>query len=152
MPFQSLGQEDTLKEGMAAHSCVLAWRIPWTEESGGLQSMGWQRVGKDFADIAYKPMPSFRTVPSHLEKMSCCYSTYLSSTSYLDQSTQHVPTLSLSNQRTSCGLKWSSVAFTLGAIFPFPCPINKGFSALHQALLSKELLAQDVNSFGMEKK
>ena len=37
---QSLGQEDLLEEGMAAHSSILAWRIPWTEEPGGLQPMG----------------------------------------------------------------------------------------------------------------
>ena len=36
MPVRSLGQEDPLEEGMATHSSVLAWRIPWTEESGGL--------------------------------------------------------------------------------------------------------------------
>ena len=41
----SLGQEDPLEKAMAPHSSVLAWRIPWTEEPGGLQSMGWQRVG-----------------------------------------------------------------------------------------------------------
>ena len=41
---RSLGQEDFLEEGMAAHSSILAWRIPWTEESGGLQSAGLQRV------------------------------------------------------------------------------------------------------------
>ena len=40
----SLGQEDPLEEGMATHSSILAWRIPWTEEPGGLQSMGSQRV------------------------------------------------------------------------------------------------------------
>ena len=39
------GWEDPLEEGMATHSSTLAWRIPWTEEPGGLQSMGWQRVG-----------------------------------------------------------------------------------------------------------
>ena len=39
---QSLGWEDPLEEGMATHSSILAWRIPWTEESGGLQSMGSQ--------------------------------------------------------------------------------------------------------------
>ena len=44
---RSLGQEDSLEEGMAAHSSVLAWKIPWTEEPGGLQSMGSQRVGHD---------------------------------------------------------------------------------------------------------
>ena len=41
---RSLGQEDPLEEEMAAHSSTLAWRIPWTEEHGGLQSMGSQRV------------------------------------------------------------------------------------------------------------
>ena len=41
---QSLGGEDPLEEGMTTHSGVLAWRIPWTEEPGGLQSMGSQRV------------------------------------------------------------------------------------------------------------
>ena len=39
---QSLGQEDPLEEGMATHSSILTWRIPWTEEPGGLQSMGLQ--------------------------------------------------------------------------------------------------------------
>ena len=39
---QSLGQEDTLENGMATHSSVLAWRIPWTEEPGGLQARGSQ--------------------------------------------------------------------------------------------------------------
>ena len=42
-----LGWEDPLEKGMATHSSILAWRIPWTEESGGLQSMGSQRVGHD---------------------------------------------------------------------------------------------------------
>ena len=44
---QSLGGEDPLEEGMATHSSILAWRIPWTEEPQGLQSMGLQRVRHD---------------------------------------------------------------------------------------------------------
>ena len=44
---QSLGQEDLLEKEMATHSSILAWRIPWTQEPGGLQSMGSQRVGHD---------------------------------------------------------------------------------------------------------
>ena len=44
MWVQSLGQEDPLEAGMATHSSILAWRIPWTEEPGGLQSMGSQGV------------------------------------------------------------------------------------------------------------
>ena len=43
----SLGGEDPLEEGMTIHSNILAWRIPWTEKSGGLQSMGFQRVRHD---------------------------------------------------------------------------------------------------------
>ena len=42
---QSLGQEDPLEKEMAIHSSILAWRIPWTEESGGQQSTGSRRVG-----------------------------------------------------------------------------------------------------------
>ena len=44
---QSLGWEDPLEKEMATHSNILAWKIPWTEEPGGLQSMGLQRVGHD---------------------------------------------------------------------------------------------------------
>ena len=44
---QSLGQEDPLEEETATHSSILAWRIPWTEEPGQLQSMGSQRVRHD---------------------------------------------------------------------------------------------------------
>ena len=46
---RSLGQEDTLEKGMAAHSSILAWRISRTEEPGGLQSMGLQRIRHDWA-------------------------------------------------------------------------------------------------------
>ena len=44
---RSLGQEDPLEKSMATHSSILAWRIPWSEERGGLQSMGSQRVIHD---------------------------------------------------------------------------------------------------------
>ena len=43
-PVQSLGQEDPLEKGTPIHSSILTWRIPWTEEPGGLRSMGLQRV------------------------------------------------------------------------------------------------------------
>ena len=52
MPVQSLGQEDPLEQGMATPSSVLAWRTPWAEEPGGLQSIGLQRVGRDWSDTA----------------------------------------------------------------------------------------------------
>ena len=47
MGVQSLGEEDPLEEGMATHSSILAWRIPWAEEPGGLQPMGSQRIRYD---------------------------------------------------------------------------------------------------------
>ena len=47
MHVRSLDWEHPLEEEMATHSRVLAWKIPWTEEPGGLESKGWQRVGHD---------------------------------------------------------------------------------------------------------
>ena len=44
---RSLGQEDPLEEEMTTHSSILAWKIPWTEDPGGPQSMGLQRIGHD---------------------------------------------------------------------------------------------------------
>ena len=59
---QSLGQEDFLEKAMAPHSSILAWKIPWTEEPGRLQSMGSQRVGHDWATSL-----SFTTIWSTLK-------------------------------------------------------------------------------------
>ena len=53
MQVRPLGWEDPLEEGMAAHASILAWRIPWTEEPGGLQSMGSQRVGHNRSDATH---------------------------------------------------------------------------------------------------
>ena len=53
MRVPSLCQEDPLEEGLTAHSSILAWRIPWTEEPGGLQSIGLHRVGHDCSDSAH---------------------------------------------------------------------------------------------------
>ena len=50
-----LGQDDPLEEGMATHPSILAWRIPWTQEPGGPQSMWKQRVGHDWSDWARMP-------------------------------------------------------------------------------------------------
>ena len=52
MRVLSLGWEDPLEEGMETHSSILAWRIPWTEEPGGLQRTGSQRVGYDWSELA----------------------------------------------------------------------------------------------------
>ena len=55
---QTLGQEDPLEEGMATHSSILAWRIPWTEEPGGLQSTGLQRIWHNWSDWACMQGPT----------------------------------------------------------------------------------------------
>ena len=52
MAVWSLGQEDPLEEGVVTHSSILAWRIPWTEESGGLQSIGSQTARHNWSDLA----------------------------------------------------------------------------------------------------
>ena len=50
---RSMGWEDLLEKEMATHSSILAWRIPWTEEPGGLQPVGLQRVGHDRSGLAH---------------------------------------------------------------------------------------------------
>ena len=57
----SLGQKDPLEKGMTTHSIILAWKIPWTEEPGGLQSIGLQTVGHDWATKHLK----FQVVSKH---------------------------------------------------------------------------------------
>ena len=52
IPSRRSGWEDPLEKGMATHSRILAWRIPWT-----VQSMGWQRIGHNWAAITFKPDP-----------------------------------------------------------------------------------------------
>ena len=53
---QSLGWQDLLEEGMATHSSILAWKIPWTEEPGRLQSMGPQRVRHNGATFTFRQL------------------------------------------------------------------------------------------------
>ena len=52
MWVRSLGREDPLEKGMATHSSIIAWRIPWTEEPGGLQSIGWQGVRHNGSQVS----------------------------------------------------------------------------------------------------
>ena len=67
---RSLGQEDLLEEGMATHSRILAWRIPWAEEPGGLQSMGLQRVWHNWSTLA---CIYYTAIPNLDVKDSDCY-------------------------------------------------------------------------------
>ena len=61
---QSLGWEDLLEKGMATHSSILAWRIPWTEKPGGLQSLGSQRVGHDSETLEQIEILNFPFLPA----------------------------------------------------------------------------------------
>ena len=80
MQVQSLGWDDPLEEEMATHSSILAWRIPWTEEPGGLPSIGSQRVGHDLATISFlTPDPDPNLSPHQLPFVRpspylCCFS------------------------------------------------------------------------------
>ena len=64
---QFLGREDPLKEGMATHFSILAWRIPWTEEPGGLQFTGFQRARHDWRDLAHTQ--HMNKIYEHLKNM-----------------------------------------------------------------------------------
>ena len=55
-----MGQEDPLEEEIATHSSILAWKIPWTEGHGRLQSMGSQRVGRDCVTSLSEPLLFFK--------------------------------------------------------------------------------------------
>ena len=67
---QSLGQEDPLQKGMATHSSVLAWRIPWTEEPGGLQPIRYQRVGHDWSVSMHSCISNTNLLPYKLISIS----------------------------------------------------------------------------------
>ena len=71
---QSLGWEDPLEKEMAAHSSILAWKIPWTEEPGRLPSMGWQRVRHDWATSLSPPSwASSHPIPLGHHTVPSCY-------------------------------------------------------------------------------
>ena len=67
---QSLGQEDPLEKGMATYFSILAWRIPWTEKPGRLQSMGLHRVGHNWVTVTSF---HFHTINTHTQKQNELY-------------------------------------------------------------------------------
>ena len=70
MQVRSPGQEDPLEEEMATHSSILAWWIPWTEEPGGLQSMGSQRVRHNRAIFTFDFTPNWWMLPNQSSLLS----------------------------------------------------------------------------------
>ena len=79
---RSLGQEDSLEKGIATLSSILAWRIPWTEEPGGLWSMGWQRVDA--------------TERAHMSVCVCVFLEYLNT--FAQEDTKHFLMLTLEKE------------------------------------------------------
>ena len=76
IPVRSLGQEDPLEKEMATHSSILSWKIPWTEEPGGLQSMGLERIGHDWAEQSLPERTSSST--ELINSAPCSYPTLCS--------------------------------------------------------------------------
>ena len=68
--IRSLGLEDHLEKEMATHSSILVWRIPWTEEPGGLQSMGPQGIRHNWSDLAHTHTPKCAEEPESLKQIS----------------------------------------------------------------------------------
>ena len=68
---QSLGQEGPLEKGMAIHCSILAWKIPWTEELCGLQTMDSQKVRHDGVTNTFSPLKSFLMVKGRNESLTC---------------------------------------------------------------------------------
>ena len=82
----SLGREDPLEQVMATHSSILAWRIPWTEKPGGLQSMGSHRVRHEWSDLAAAACPLSQwchpTISSSVAPLSSCLQSVPASRSF----------------------------------------------------------------------
>ena len=68
-PVPSLAGEEPLEKGMATHSSILTWRVPWTEEPGGLKSMGLQRVGHDLVTLSLSQVPNY-FIPARIRQLS----------------------------------------------------------------------------------
>ena len=89
MWVQSLGWEDPLEEGMATHSSILAWRIPWTEESGKVQSIGSKRVRHNWSNLALTDWSTFHTLTCYLQFSSVEFSHSVVSDSFRPHESQH---------------------------------------------------------------
>ena len=86
MQVQSLGQEDPLGEDRATHSSTFAWRIPQTEEPGGLQSMGLQRVGLDLGTKQQQQqVPHISGIKQYLSIPTVYWHAFLGLTSYMER-------------------------------------------------------------------
>ena len=140
MRVWSLGQEDPLQEDIATHSSILAWEIPCTEEPGGLQSTGSQRVGYDWSDLAHMYVSWALKMLLVSESPSCTTSRCFGKTSHLLRKTGSQSAGLISPDRTqglSTGLRrWYSLSPS-----PTGCDhmkLNNGWSQAWQALSFNE--------------
>ena len=121
---QSLGWEDPLEKGMATHSSILAWRIPWTEKPDGLQSMGWQRVRHNWAIFTF-----------HTQFIVARHSDYLPSTTLLTCSWLHLICFSWASLMAqlvkNLPAKWETRVRSLG----WEDPLERG-KGTHSSILA----------------
>ena len=118
---RSLDQQDPLEKGMATYSSVLAWRIPWTEEPGGLQSMGSQRVGHDWATNTHTQLINTHThtsvwvfqISSLIKQKECntTFGTVLNATN---------AAATLVKYNTGCRTSMKKVSVSSGPLFFLP--------------------------------
>ena len=136
MQVRSLGWEDPLEEGMATHSSILAWRIPQTEERGGLQSIGSQRVKHDGSDLA--------CVHENMSSYCGFNSNSLPHVSFQTPSLAYLLTLTSTARSLSPTVSiFISVSCRKHSSFPLPFPIFPSPSSLSPAFLSyKQLCIQ----------
>ena len=111
----SLGWEDSLEKGMATHCNILAWRIPWTEEPGRLQSRCLQRVGADWATNTFTFIPSLWSLPPTLPSHPC----------------------RLTRSR-GCRWRWWRTALMFGILWLFPFEPVKEFTGSFWTFLCSE--------------
>ena len=110
---RSLGQEDSLEEGMATHSSILPWKTPWIEEPGGLQSIGLERVEHEWSNLACSCCSVTKWCLTLCDPMDC-------------STTGSCPPLSPRVCSKSCPLSWwcyltilsSDVPFSFWVVFP----------------------------------
>ena len=105
---RSLGQEDSLEEGMATHSSILPWKTPWIEEPGGLQSIGLERVEHEWSNLACSCCSVTKWCLTLCDPMDC-------------STTGSCPPLSPRVCSKSCPLSWWCYLTILSSDMPFSC-------------------------------
>ena len=125
----SLGREDPLQKEMATHSSITAWRIPWIEEPGRLQSMVWQSVGHDWDTSLQDNLPRFWSISGQFQYFpeTESVSQFLQGCLYLCRP----PCAPFSSAHWRCGGKWGYPSMVEGITF-FPSLKKELFSKLVQ--------------------